>query len=203
MNARKESAKTKEPVVICISGLAGSGKSTLAKRLAHKYGLRYYSGGDALKALASEQGYESIRHGWWESKEGMRFLEKRRMDPRFDEAVDRKLLELARRGNVVLDSWTMPWLLKKAFRIWLDASPEKRAGRIAKRDRISAEEALEALRRKERQTRAIYRKIYGFNLGEDFAPFYVIMDTSNLTAEEVFQVLCTVMDNMVLDLGNC
>ena len=43
-------------LVICISGMAGTGKSTLAKKLAEKYGLRYYSGGDALRALAAEQG---------------------------------------------------------------------------------------------------------------------------------------------------
>jgi cytidylate kinase len=202
MNARKK-AKVEKPVVICISGLAGSGKSTLARKLAHEYGLRYYSGGDALKALAAEQGYESIEHGWWESEEGMRFLEKRRTNPRFDETVDRRLLELARRGNVVLDSWTMPWLLDDAFKIWLEASPEKRAERIAKRDRTSAEEALEALRRKEKQTRAIYRKLYGFSLGEDFAPFYLILETGNLTAKEVFQTLCKVMDNVVLKSNDC
>ena len=46
-------------VVICISGMAGTGKSTLAKKLALKYGLRYYSGGDALRVLAAEEGYAS------------------------------------------------------------------------------------------------------------------------------------------------
>ena len=38
--------------IICISGLAGTGKSTLAKRIAQKYNLSYYSGGDALNELA-------------------------------------------------------------------------------------------------------------------------------------------------------
>ncbi|MEM2643065.1 MAG: AAA family ATPase, partial [Candidatus Bathyarchaeia archaeon] len=47
----------KEPLVICVCGMAGSGKSTLAKKLAEKYGLKYYSGGDALKALALERGH--------------------------------------------------------------------------------------------------------------------------------------------------
>jgi cytidylate kinase len=203
MNAWKKKAKAEKSVAICISGLAGSGKSTLARKLAHRYGLRYCSGGDALKALAVEQGYRFIEHGWWESKEGMRFLDRRRATPRFDKDVDRRLLELAQGGNVVLDSWTMPWLLKDAFKIWLEASPEKRAKRIAKRDRTSSEEALKALRRKEKQTRAIYRKLYGFSLGEDFTPFCLILDTNNLTANEVFQTLCAVMDNMVLNPDDC
>jgi cytidylate kinase len=184
-------------LAICICGMAGSGKSTLAKKLAKKYGLKYYSGGDALKALALKEKYRPTEHGWWESREGLRFLKKRTEDPQFDKKVDKKLLELAQQGNVVLDSWTMPWLLKEGFKIWLEASPEKRAERIAKRDRICLEEALEALESKERQTKAIYRELYGFGLGEDFAPFKLILDTNNLEAKEIFQVLCMIVDNMI------
>jgi cytidylate kinase len=188
--------KVGKPVVICIGGMAGSGKSTLARKLAEKYKIGYLSGGDALKALAVEEGYRSLGRGWWESREGMRFLEEREKDNRFDEAVDRKLLQMAHKGNVILDSWTMPWLLERAFKIWLEASAEKRAKRIAGRDRTSFKDALNALKRKEKQTKAIYKKLYGFDLGEDFAPFNFILDTDNLKSEEVFQIVCMVIDNV-------
>ena len=178
--------------------MAGSGKSTLAKKLAEKYGLRYFSGGDALKALAMEEGYKNVDYGWWESEEGMRFLERRGKDQELDEEIDKKLLELAEAGNVVFDSWTMPWLLERGFKIWLEASPAIRAERIARRDHTNSQEALKALRRKERQTRSIYKKLYGFNLGEDYNPFHLILDTSSLEAEEVFQALCTVLNNCAL-----
>jgi len=194
--------KIREPIVICICGMAGSGKSTLAKKLAGKYRLRHYSGGDALKALASKGGYKTLKHGWWETEEGMLFLEKREKNPKFDEAVDKKLLELAKQGNVILDSWTMPWLLKKGFKIWLEASPEKRANRIAHRDKMGVKEALKALREKEERTKAIYKKLYGFSLGEDFKPFNLILDTDNLKSEEVFHVLCEVIDNVVFYSDN-
>jgi len=186
-----------ETVLICICGMAGSGKSTVAKRLAERYGLKYHSGGDALKALAMEEGYKPLERGWWESREGMRFLEKREKDPEFDKVVDKKLLESAKQGNVILDSRTMPWLLKNGFKIWLDASIERRAKRIAKRDNTSLKEALKALKSKEDKTKNIYKKLYGFKLGEDFTPFQLILDTNNLYAEEVFQTLCTVIDNML------
>ena len=134
----------------------------------------------------------------------MRFLERRSEDPRFDETVDKKLLELARQGNIVLDSWTMPWLLEEGCKILLEASPEKRAERIARRDGISVKEALKALKSKEEKTKAIYKKLYGFSLGEDFTPFYLILGTNNLDREEVFHVLCLVMDNIVLKSSkNC
>jgi cytidylate kinase len=193
---KKTMKKSVEAIVLCISGMAGSGKSTLAKKLAEKYGLKYYSGGDALKILAEEEGYQTLKHGWWESREGLRFLERREKNSKFDKAVDEKLLELAKQGNVVLDSWTMPWLVKKGFKIWLEASPEKRAERIAKRDRINVKEALKALRIKERRTKAIYKKLYDFKLGENFSPFHLILDTEYLDADEVFEVLCMVIDNL-------
>jgi cytidylate kinase len=185
-------------LVICISGMAGTGKSTLAKKIAEKYGLRYYSGGDALRALAAERGYNSLGNGWWESSEGLEFLEQRKKDPSFDKAVDDKLLEYAAQGNVLLDSWTMPWLVKGGFKIWLAASVEKQAERISGRDNMTVEESLRALQEKEARTKAIYKKLYGFSLGEDFSPFDLILDTDNLTAAEVFNVLSMVIDNVVL-----
>ncbi|MCW4046923.1 MAG: cytidylate kinase family protein [Candidatus Bathyarchaeota archaeon] len=197
-NKKTESA-TEKKLVVCISGLAGTGKSTLAKKLAKKYHLNYYSGGDALKTLAAEEGYDASSRGWWESPEGLRFLEKREKDLKFDKAVDDKLLEYAQQGNVLLDSWTMPWLLKTGFKIWLAASVEKRAERIARRDRLTVKEALEVLKEKEARTKAIYKKLYGFTLGEDFEPFDLVLDTDNLSADEVFQVLCMVLDKLILN----
>lgn len=202
MNGKgKAKAVSGNGVVVCISGMAGTGKSTLAKKLAKKYGLKYYSGGDALKVLASEEGYDTSSRGWWESPEGLRFLERREKDAQFDKAVDEKLLEYAKSGNVLLDSWTMPWLIKSGFKIWLLASTEKRAARVAVRDRLPLKEALKVLQEKEAKTKAIYKKLYGFALDEDFKPFDLVLDTDDLNAEEVFQVLCGVMDNLVFRKG--
>ncbi len=194
---KTESASNKE-IVVCIAGMAGTGKSTLAKKLAEKYDLKYYSGGDALKELAAAEGYYSSSAGWWESQEGLSFLQKREQNHAFDKAVDNKLLEYAQQGRVLLDSWTMPWLLKKGFKIWLIASEERRAERIAERDKLSMEEALQVLKEKEARTKSIYKELYGFTLGEDLEPFDLILDTDNLNAGEVFQTLCRVMDNVVL-----
>jgi cytidylate kinase len=186
--------------VICISGMAGTGKSTLSKKLAEKYGLRYFSGGDVLKELAKQEGYDVSVQGWWESPQGLHFLNERINDPKFDKAVDDKLLEYANQGNVLLDSWTMPWLLKEGFKIWLEASFEKRAARVAVRDGMTVAEAFGFLQEKEARTKAIYKSLYGFVLGEDFKPFDLVLDTDNLIADEVFVVLCKVIDNVFLSV---
>ncbi len=181
-------------VVICVCGLTGCGKSSVARRLAERYRLRHLSGGDALKALAVEAGYKPFEKGWWESEEGLRFLKLRTEDPSFDRRVDEKLLDLAKNGDVLFDSWTMPWLLKGGFKVWFEASPMMRAKRVVKRDRISVGEALRVLKEKDKLTRKIYRDLYGFVLGEDFSPFDLVLDTDLLGVREVFGVVCLVVD---------
>jgi cytidylate kinase len=187
----------KKKVVICVSGMTGSGKSTVAKRLAAKYGLDYFSGGNALKTLAQEEGYNPDVTGWWETAEGLRFVQQRMGDPTFDKRIDEKLLELAEQGNVVLDSWTMPWLLKEGFKVWLDASPQVRAKRVMNRDSISIEESVKALTEKDEQTRQIYKNLYGFDLGNDLSPFNLVLATDELNPDEVFQAVCLVTDRLV------
>ena len=187
----------KKKVVICISGMTGSGKSIVAKRLADKYGLGYFSGGNALRALAQEEGYASDVRGWWETSEGLNFLQQRMGNPAFDKKIDEKLLELAAEGNVVLDSWTMPWLLNEGFKVWLEASPQVRAKRVVTRDSISIEEAVKALNEKDERTRQIYNGLYGFDLGHDLSPFNLVLATDELEPDDVFYAVCLVTDRLV------
>ena len=199
---QEKTCSAQKKILICISGMAGTGKSTLSKKLAEKYGLRYFSGGDVLKELAKQEGYNVSVQGWWESPQGLKFLNERINEPKFDKTVDDKLLEYAKQGNVLLDSWTMPWLLKEGFKIWLEASFEKRVARVAIRDEMTTSEAFEVLQEKEARTKAIYKSLYGFVLGEDFKPFDFVLDTDNLSADEVFVVLCKVIDNVFLSVPN-
>jgi len=177
--------------------LTGCGKSTVARKLAHVYGLKYLSGGNALKELAIKMGYKPFGRGWWETKEGRKFLDQRMADHQFDRKVDEQLIKWTRRGNVVLDSWTIPWLFEKGFKVWMEASPENRARRLAERDGMGFEEALHILDEKDKKTREIYKKLYGFDLGEDFSPFDLILDTNQMTARETFQTLRLVLDRLV------
>ena len=185
-------------IVICICGMAGSGKSTAAKRLAQHYRLKYFSGGDALKAVAAEMGYNVSGEGWWETEEGMRFLKEREKNPEIDRRVDQKQLEWARMGGAIFDSWAMPWLLEGGFKVWLEASEDVRARRIAERDNLSFEDALRFLREKEARTKMIYKRLYGFTLGEDFTPFHMILDVNFLSKDEVFEALRLAIDHLVL-----
>lgn len=189
---------TKKKIVICLAGLTACGKSTAARRLAEKYRLTYVSGGIALKELALKMGYKARDKGWWETREGMRFLEQRLRDSKFDKQIDAQLLGWAERGNVVLDSWTMPWLMKDGFKIWLEVSPIERAKRLARRDGIAEEKAARIIKDKDGKTKQIYQILYGFKLGEDYSPFDLILDSESLTSDEVFDTLSLVINRLVL-----
>lgn len=188
----------RKKIVICLAGLTACGKSTAARRLAEKYGLKYASGGLALMELALKIGYRAKDRGWWESPEGMRFLDQRLQNSTFDRKIDAQLLEWAEQGDVVLDSWTMPWLSKQGFKIWLDVSPEERAKRLTYRDGISLKRAKRIITEKDGKTKKIYERLYGFKLGEDLDPFDLILDSESLTSDEVFETLSLVIDRLVI-----
>ena len=176
-------------IVICISGLAATGKSTLAKRLAESLNLRYVSGGDGLKMLAVERGYRPGGREWWETEDGMRFLEERMRNPEFDKLVDQKLIELAKAGDVVIDSWVLPWLYRDGFNIWLKAKTEVRAERMARRSGISVEEARRLLEKRDSESIELYKKLYGIEVGRDFEPFHLVLDTSDLDESAVYRIV--------------
>ena len=176
-------------IVICISGLAATGKSTLAKSLAESLNLRYVSGGDGLKMLAVERGYRPGGREWWETEDGMRFLEERLRNPEFDKLVDQKLIELARAGGVVIDSWVLPWLYRGGFNIWLKARAEVRAERMARRSDISVEEARRLLEKRDSESIELYKRLYGIEVGRDFEPFHLVLDTSDLDESAVYRIV--------------
>lgn len=176
-------------MVICISGFAATGKSTLGRRLAEALGLRYLSGGDGLKMLAVERGYRPGGQEWWETEEGLRFLEERLRNPEFDKLVDSKLLEAAKKGNVVIDSWVLPWLYRDGFNIWLKADLETRARRMRKRSGMSLEEARRIIRQRDSESAELYRKLYGIELGRDYEPFHLVLDTSKLEEDSVYRIV--------------
>lgn len=185
-------------IVICVAGLTACGKSTVARRLAKKFNLNYVSGGTALRKLAVKLGYKAKERGWWESAEGLRFLENRKRDQQFDKQVDNELLGMAKKGNIILDSWTMPWLSETGFKIWLEVSPEERANRLTYRDHITLNQAKRIIKEKDGKTRQIYEQLYGFRLGEDYSPFDLILDSELLSADEVYDVLSFTIERLVL-----
>ena len=174
---------------IIISGPPAVGKTTVAKEVAKEFGLEYLSGGDVLKELAKEQGFQTEGDDWWDTKEGMKFLSQRAKDPSFDKQVDEKLVELFKQGGIVITSYTLPWLVDNGIKIWLEGSHQNSAKRMMTRDNMSSEEALRITKQRYDENKALYKKLYNFDFGADQSIFDKIINTDNHTAEEVTEIV--------------
>jgi len=183
----------KEKIVI-ISGLSGSGKSNLVEFISEKFNLKCVHTSSLLKQLMEEKTTEikdslgEKNQGWWESPKAKEIFDKRLKESKFDEILDKKLLELIEEGNIAMDSWTMGYLSKKGFKIWLNASAETRAERISKRNNQDLNEVLKAIKLKEEKTTEIYKKLYGFTLGENLEKFDLVIDTEKISEEKVREI---------------
>lgn len=170
---------------VIVSGLPAVGKTTIARIIAEKLHLRVFGGGDILKEMAEEHGVKTSGEGWWDTKEGIRFLEERKKSPKFDEDVDRRLLKKAAGGNVVITSYPLPWLSKRGIRVWLSGSAESRAKRMAKRDKKGIEECKRVIAVRDAENYKIYKKLYKIEFGKDLTPFDLVVGTDGMSAEEV------------------
>ncbi len=170
---------------IVISGPPAVGKTTVAKGLAKEFQLKYLSGGDVLKQMAKEQGFDSDGNDWWDTQDGMKFLRQRESNPEFDRKLDEKLAGLFNQGCMVITSYTLPWLVDDGIKIWLDGSHTSSTERMQSRDNMSSEKAYEITRVRFDKNKALYKKIYNFDFGSDKDVFDLIINTDNLTAQQV------------------
>lgn len=164
------------------------GKTTVAKGLAEEFNLKYLSGGDVLKEMAKEHGFNSDGDDWWDTKEGMEFLSQREENDEFDKKLDEKLTVLFNEGGMVITSYTLPWLINDGIKIWLEGSHESSTKRMQSRDNMSSEEAYEVTKERFDKNKALYKKLYDFDFGDDKSVFDVIINTNHLTAQQVIDV---------------
>ena len=178
---------------IIISGPPAVGKTTIAKAIAEEFGLTHLSGGDILKEIAEEQGFKTGGDDWWDTQEGMNFLSQRQENSEFDKNVDEKLKKHFLDGNVVITSYTLPWLVEGGIKIWLEGSKENSAQRMTTRDNLSKDSALEIVQKRYQENKKIYKVLYGFEFGEDLSVFDKVIETDGLDASQVLDIAKTVV----------
>jgi CMP/dCMP kinase len=175
---------------IVISGWPAVGKTTIAGKLAEEFGLAMYNGGDILKMLAAEKGYSTSRDDWWDTVEAKKFMRERKSDPSFDRKVDKKLVEIVRKGGTVITSYTLPWLVKEdsVVKLWLRGSPDNRAKRMANRDGIGFAKAKKIIMLRDEENKKIYQKLYGFIFGDDLTVFDYVLNTDRLPLGSLIEI---------------
>lgn len=171
-------------VTIAVSGTPGSGKTTYAVFLAERYGLRYVSNGQLFRQLAAEKGYDLI--------EFHRLAEK---DRSIDEEIDRRALELAKQGGVVIEGHLAVWFLRDVadIKIIFDAPLEIRARRISERDNKPLEKAVREILEREESNALRAKKYYGLDI-RDYRVADLVVSTHPLDIESVKKVVSAFVD---------
>ena len=170
-------------IILC--GMPAVGKTTVAKIIASRLGLKLVGGGDILKEIALEEGYNAVGDDWWDTDEGMRFMEERAGTPKFDREVDERLLAKARKGNLVITSYTLPWLADDALKVWLSGTKRSRAERMAERDSSSVEDCAKIIDARDTENYELYKDLYEIEFGKDLSPFDIVVGTDGIPATKV------------------
>ncbi|MHA1722653.1 MAG: (d)CMP kinase [Candidatus Baldrarchaeia archaeon] len=174
-------------IIIAISGPAGSGKTTYAKKLAKELGLRYVSAGQLFRKMAREKGLSLV--------EFSRIAEK---NYEIDKEIDKRTLEEARKGNVVLDGRLTAWVTKDiaGLKILLTAPLEIRVKRIANRDKKDYNEVFKETVEREQSELKRYKEIYDAN-PYDLSLYDVVLNTSKFTIDAAVRILKKIVEEYI------
>ena len=166
-------------MIITVSGPHGTGKSTYAARMAKALRIRHVSAGALFRRIAKEKRISLEELG-----------EKALEDSSIDKLVDERTMTEAEKGNLVVDGQLAGWVLKDRsdLRIYLTASEDVRLERIAKRDKVTVEEARVQTGQRESVQRERYSRHYGFQV-EDRSIYHLVLDTSLGSIEDTARVL--------------
>ena len=167
----------KENIKIAISGRSGCGNTTICQMVSKTLNLQFIN--FTFRSLAAEKklDFKTV-------------LELAAKDDSWDREIDTRQIQIARESSgCVLGSRLAIWLLKEAdLKIYLNAEPETRAERIAKREYGNLQEIAAFTAERDKQDHARYLRIYGIDTyNHDFVD--LVIDTDNLTPQKITDII--------------
>lgn len=171
---------------ITVSGPPGSGTTSLAKYLSLKYSFKLISAGEVFRSLAKEKNLDLIKFG--------ELCEK---DPAVDKLIDERQKEIGEEGNdIIIEGRLAGHMIKNAdLRIWIAASSECRAKRIAQREDVSYESARSETVLREKSESARYKKYYGIDIF-DLSIYDLVISSEKWGKEELARVVDSALENI-------
>ena len=171
---------------ITITGALGSGKSTVAKKIAQKLGLIYYATGQAQRQIASQMGLTTL--------ELNKLAE---TDKSIDDKIDGVIKKMNDDGQAYIVDSRLAWhFMPSSFKVKLDVDKDEAAKRILNDTKRSGEtkytnveEVLQATIARRQSERERFLQYYQVDI-EDESNFDLIVDTTNLTPDEVCDKIC-------------
>lgn len=165
-------------IIVTVDGPSGSGKGTVAEQIADKLGVKHFSAGDVFRSIAEDRGITHVELAEQADKE-------------VDLEVDRRTLQRALKKSCVIEGRLPSWVLGdySDLKIFLTADEEERARRVAGRENIDKETALEEeVKQRDKENNRRYEDYYGIDTSETDI-YDVIFDNTELNLKEQNQLV--------------
>ena len=170
-------------IKIAISGKSGCGNTTVSRMVAEKLDLKFIN--YTFRTMAEERGisFEEIRQLAEESNS-------------VDIELDKKQVHLAADGNCVLGSRLAIWMIDDAdLKVYLKASPEVRAGRIAYREKGTIEQKIAETEDRDHKDSERYKKTYGIDMN-DYSCADLVIDAEDNNEYEVVDIILAAAESL-------
>jgi len=185
-------------MIMTISGNPGSGKSTIAKIIVKKLNAERIYVGQIRRELAKEKGMTIKELNQYA-------LTHPETDVDVDEKASAKARELEQKGKTVLaEGRTQYHFIPESIKVYIKVDQDIGAERIWKDlhknnqrnegNFKSLEELKQSLLAREENDAQRYKKYYGID-HRDLSQYDLVVDTSNITAEEAANQILKFMEN--------
>ncbi|MBA1341304.1 MAG: Cytidylate kinase [ANME-2 cluster archaeon] len=172
-------------MIITVSGPPGSGKSTLSRAIAEDFNLKLVSSGDVFRAMAKENGVDLEKFGHMAEA-----------DPAIDKEIDRRQVELSKtKGDFLFEGRLSGWLIDADLKIMLKTDVEVRARRIAGRENISLQQAMDETMVRQESEAKRYSEYYDIDIS-DLTQCDLVIESSVWNQEATANVAITAIESM-------
>lgn len=175
-------------VKLTVSGHPGSGTSTLVKALMERNDWTSLNGGDVFREEAKRRGMSLGDFG-----------ELCHNEPEVDRSLDELLKQRMKGtdGADIVESRLAGWwayrLELPCLRLWLDVDDEERARRVAHREGLTVEDALQANQQRAAVDGERFRVLYDL-VPEDPEPYTHVIDATSLNASQILEHVVALLE---------
>ncbi len=168
--------------LVAVAGSPGTGTTTLCKLLAASLEWPHVYAGAIFRELARERNMTLAEFGQYAEAH-----------PEVDRELDRRMIEVAGAGRVVLEGRMAAWQVREAaanaLTVVLVAPLEVRAARVSSREaRPDLDRVVSEIREREASELKRYVSFYGFD-PTDASAYALVIETADKTPEEVRDIV--------------